>query len=162
MIDPIENNLAPIKKYEQPELVVLYTDLVDLPEPVRKPVIAVYPNTFKDETGQRRSNSTYATFSTAITQAPHSYLIRVLKHSGFFEVVERVALEAVSKERQLIRSTRDTFDEDQKLMPLVFVVWFCPSSFYFSAVVVLNIQLPYFHPTRYENLGLYFFHTFPQ
>ena len=37
MIDPIENNIAPIKKYEQPELVVLYTDLADLPEPVRKP-----------------------------------------------------------------------------------------------------------------------------
>ena len=68
MIDPIENNIAPIKKYEQPELVVLYTDLADLPEPVRKPVIAVYPNAFKDETGQRRSNSTYATFSTAITE----------------------------------------------------------------------------------------------
>ena len=120
MIDPIENNIAPIKKYEQPELVVLYTDLADIPKPVRKPVIAVYPNAFKDETGQRRSNSTYATFSTAITQAPHAYLIRVLKHSGFFETVERVALEAVSKERQLIRSTRDTFDEDQKLMPLMF------------------------------------------
>ena len=44
----------------------------------------------------------------------------MLKHSGFFETVERVALEAVSKERQLIRSTRDTFDEDQKLMPLMF------------------------------------------
>ncbi len=43
-----------------------------------------------------------------------------LERTGFFETVERVALEAVSKERQLIRSTRDTFDEDQKLMPLIF------------------------------------------
>jgi curli production assembly/transport component CsgG len=120
IMDPIENNIAPIKKYEEPEVVVLFTDLAKIGEPVRKPVIAVYPNAFKDETGQRRSNSQYATFSTAITQAPHAYLIRVLKHSEFFDVVERVALEAVSKERQLIRSTRETFDVDQKLMPLTF------------------------------------------
>jgi curli production assembly/transport component CsgG len=31
-----------------------------------------------------------------------------------------VSLDAVTKERQLIRSTRETFDEDQKLMPLKF------------------------------------------
>ena len=81
---------------------------------------AVDPDGFKDQTGQRRSNSKYATFSTAITQAPHAYLIRALKHSNFFDVVERVSLDAVTKERQLIRSTRETFDEEQKLMPLKF------------------------------------------
>jgi curli production assembly/transport component CsgG len=31
-----------------------------------------------------------------------------------------VSLESVTKERQLIRSTRETFDENQKLMPLKF------------------------------------------
>ena len=103
----------------------LYTDLAYVLEPKRKPVIAVYAENFTDQTGQRRSNSTYATFSSALTQAPHAYLIRALKHAGsekngFFEVVERVSLESVSKERQLIRSTRENFDEDSKLPPLKF------------------------------------------
>ena len=103
----------------------LYTDLAYVLEPERKPVIAVYAENFTDQTGQRRSNSTYATFSSALTQAPHAYLIRALKHAGsekngFFEVVERVSLESVSKERQLIRSTRENFDEDSKLPPLKF------------------------------------------
>ena len=82
--------------------------------------MAIYPNSFKDQTGQRRSNSQYASFSTAITQAPDAYLIRALKHSGVFTVVERKGLDNLTKERQLIRSTRENFEEDQKLQPLLF------------------------------------------
>jgi len=118
MIDPIQNNLPPVEYLENAVMQTLHTDLKNVAEPERKPVIAVYD--FQDLTGQRRSNSKYATFSTAVTQAPHAYLIRALKHSNFFDVVERVSLDAVTKERQLIRSTRETFDEDQKLMPLKF------------------------------------------
>ena len=120
MIDPLANNLPPVERVKGAQVVDLYTELANIPEPNRKPVVSIYANDFKDETGQRRSNSKYATFSTAITQAPHAYLIRALKHSGFFEVVERVSLDSVTKERQLIRSTRETFDEKQKLMPLKF------------------------------------------
>jgi len=120
MIDPLANNLPPVERLKEAQVVGLYVDIAEVPEPIRKPVVSIYANDFKDETGQRRSNSKYATFSTAITQAPHAYLIRALKHSGFFEVVERVSLDSVTKERQLIRSTRDTFDEDQKLLPLKF------------------------------------------
>ena len=119
MIDPLDNNL-PKGRPDSAQLQGLYTELADVLEPDRKPVIAVYADGFTDETGARRSNSKYATFSSAITQAPHAYLIRALKHSGFFDVVERVALDNVTKERQLIRSTRETFDEEQKLMPLKF------------------------------------------
>jgi len=118
MIDPLQNNLPPVEYLENAVMQTLHTDLKDVAEPERKPVIAVYD--FQDLTGQRRSNSKYATFSTAVTQAPHAYLIRALKHSNFFDVVERVSLDAVTKERQLIRSTRETFDEEQKLMPLKF------------------------------------------
>lgn len=118
MLDPLKNNLPPVEYLENAVMQTLHTDLKNVAEPERKPVIAVYD--FQDLTGQRRSNSKYATFSTAVTQAPHAYLIRALKHSNFFEVVERVSLDAVTKERQLIRSTRETFDEDQKLMPLKF------------------------------------------
>ncbi len=79
-----------------------------------------YANDFKDQTGQRRSNAKYATFATAITQAPHAYLIRALKHSGFFDVVERKGLDNLTKERQIIRTTRESFDEKQKVKPLLF------------------------------------------
>jgi curli production assembly/transport component CsgG len=124
--DPIENNIAPIQRIEQAEIRSLVNDeLLNVDPAARTPVIAVYRESFTDQTGARRSNSQFATFSTAITQAPHAYLIRALKHAGknkdgFFEVVERVGLDHVTKERQLIRSTRESFDERQKLPPLVF------------------------------------------
>ena len=88
-----------------------------------KAVVAVYPNSFKDLTGQRRSNSSFALFSTAITQAPEAILIRTLKHSAngeFFRVVERVGLDDLVKERQLIRTTRKEIDDDKKMQALLF------------------------------------------
>ena len=102
---------------------VINTELWELREPKVKPVVAVYPNSFLDQTGQRRSNSTFATFSTAVTQAPYTLLIQALKNTArgnFFEVVERIGLDNLSKERQLIRSTRESFDEPQKLKALMF------------------------------------------
>lgn len=125
IVDPLEYNLTTGDRKLPASVDVLYTDLPYVLEPVRKPVIAVYPTNFTDQTGQRRSNSNYATFSTAITQAPHAYLIRALKHAGsgengFFEVVERISLESVTKERQLIRSTRSTFQDKEELMALKF------------------------------------------
>ena len=86
-------------------------------------MIAIYPNSFRDHTGQRKSNSEFALFSTAITQAPEAYLIRALKHAAegeFFKVVERVGLESLTKERQIIRSTRESFEEDSNVKPLLF------------------------------------------
>ena len=97
-------------------------ELLNLKPAKRKPVIAVYPNSFKDRTGQRRSNSQFALFSTAITQAPEALLIRALKHASngeFFQVAERVGLDSLTKERQLIRSTRETFDEESAVKPLL-------------------------------------------
>ena len=95
--------------------------------PVVSPVVAVYPTAFTDQTGQRKSNSEFALFSTAITQQPNALLIRALKHAGngnFFRVVERVGLDNLTKERQLIRSAREKFatDEEKKkqLAPLLF------------------------------------------
>jgi curli production assembly/transport component CsgG len=95
--------------------------------PQVSPVVAVYPTAFTDQTGQRKSNSEFALFSTAITQQPNALLIRALKHAGdgkFFRVVERVGLDNLTKERQLIRSAREqtATDEDKKkaLRPLLF------------------------------------------
>ena len=98
-------------------------ELKNLPPATVMPTIAIYPNSFKDLTGQRRSNSTFALFSTAITQAPEAFLIRAFKHTAngkFFRVVERVGLDDLTKERQLIRSTRKEFKEDNKMKPLLF------------------------------------------
>ena len=101
--------------------------LRDVPIPTVSPVVAVYPSAFTDQTGQRKSNSEFALFSTAITQSPNALLIRALKHAGhgkFFRVVERIGLDNLTKERQLIRSAREQFATDeekkQKLAPLLF------------------------------------------
>ena len=120
IVDPLHNGIPPIRSIESAEVGALLTNLAEVPIPIRKPVVAVYPNSFKDNTGQRRSNSQYASFSTAITQSPDAYLIRALKHSNVFNVVERKGLDNLTKERQIIRSTRESFDEKQKVKPLLF------------------------------------------
>ena len=120
IIPPLDNGIPPIRTIESAEVGSLLTELAEVTPPERKPVVAVYPNSFKDDTGQRRSNSQYASFSTAITQSPDAYLIRALKHSGVFEVVERTGLDNLTKERQIIRSTRENFDDEQQLKPLLF------------------------------------------
>jgi|TARA_A100001011_G_scaffold174503_1_gene183205 curli production assembly/transport component CsgG len=98
-------------------------ELKNLPPAYIKPIIAIYPNSFQDLTGQRKSNSSFALFSSAITQAPDAFLIRAFKHAAngeFFKVVERVGLENLTKERQIIRTTRQDFEDDTKLSPLTF------------------------------------------
>ena len=83
-----------------------------------RPVVAVYK--FQDLTGQRKSIDGYASFSSALTQAPETYLIRALKQSGFFRIVERVGIDHLTRERQIIRSTREKFDDDTEQLPLLF------------------------------------------
>ena len=93
-------------------------EILEVPEPVQKPVVADYK--FSDYTGQRKSVDGYANFSTAMTQAPETYLIRALKQSNFFRVVERGGLDHITRERQIIRSTREKFDDETDQLPLLF------------------------------------------
>ena len=120
----LDNYIPPVSLTKQSEVGTLINkDLAAIGKPYLKPTIAVYPTSFTDQTGQRRSNSSYASFSTAITQAPHAYLIRALQHASnghFFDVVERVGLDNLTKERQLIRSTRKDHKENKDLLPLTF------------------------------------------
>ena len=101
-------------------------ELANVQKPLVQPIVAVYPTAFTDQTGQRKSNSEFALFSTAVTQAPYTLLIRALKHSSngeFFRVVERVGLDNLTKERQLIRSAREQFvkdGEEKNVPPLLF------------------------------------------
>ena len=93
-------------------------EIQSMPMPTRTPVVAVY--SFNDLTGQRKSVDGVASFSTAVTMAPETYLIRALKQSGFFKVVERTGLDHLTRERQLIRQTRQSFNDDDEQLPLLF------------------------------------------
>ena len=86
--------------------------------PKRYPVVAVY--SFQDLTGQRKSVDGIASFSTAVTMAPDAYLIRALKQSGFFKVIERKGIDNLTRERQIIRQTRQTFEDKSQQEPLLF------------------------------------------
>ena len=97
--------------------------LLDLPAPNQKAVVAVYE--FTDLTGQRKPSNKMALFSTAVTQGADNYLIGALRSAGdgeWFVVVERNGLDHLTKERQLIKSTRDTYDGKgaNKLKPILF------------------------------------------
>ena len=61
--DPIDNNLLPIQRIEQAQIQGLVNkELLDVEKPERKPVIAVYANSFRDETGARRSTASLLHF----------------------------------------------------------------------------------------------------
>jgi len=97
--------------------------LLDLPPPVQKAVIAVYE--FKDLTGQRKPSDKMALFSTAVTQGAENYLIEALSSAGngnWFVVAERSGLDHLMKERQLIKSTRQTYEGEKgnTLKPILF------------------------------------------
>lgn len=91
-----------------------------VPAPEGPPVIvAVYG--FKDVTGQRKPSATLSQFSSAVTQGADAYLIKSLHDIGnrqWFTVVERVGLDNLLKERQMIRQTREVYDgANAKLLP---------------------------------------------
>jgi curli production assembly/transport component CsgG len=71
--------------------------------------IAVYG--FTDKTGQMKPNDKLAVFSKAVTQGAEVFLIKSLQDSkGWFKVVERVGLDNLIKERQLIRNQREVYE----------------------------------------------------
>lgn len=85
--------------------------------------IALY--SFTDKTGQRKPSEKFSQLSSAVTQGGESWVIQALQEVGngtWFTVVERVGLDNLIKERQLIRSTREQYEGDKKtpLKPLKF------------------------------------------
>ena len=94
----------------EPEVVKLpsYIELLNLPPAEKMPVVAVY--SFLDKTGQRKSVSNIASFSTAVTQGGVEMLIDALKTAGggtWFRVVERQGIDHLVRERQIIRTGRE-------------------------------------------------------
>ena len=113
---------------ENPTVVKLpsYIELLQLPPAKEKPVVAVY--NFADKTGQRKSVDNIASFSTAVTQGATEMVIDALKTAGkgtWFRVVERNGIDALVRERQIIRSARTDYakatnTEAKGLQPLLF------------------------------------------
>ena len=99
--------------------------LLNLPTPNQKSVVAVY--SFNDETGQRKASDTMSSFSTAVTQGAVHILVEALRDAGkgnWFVVVERSGLDALTKERQLVRNTFESYNKDKDgrtiLKPLLY------------------------------------------
>lgn len=91
------------------------------PETGQPIVVAVY--SFTDKTGQRKDSATVAKFSSAVTQGAESLLLKALADVGdgqWFRIVERVGLDNLLKERQLIRSAREEAKEPNILRPILY------------------------------------------
>ncbi len=99
-------------------------DTLPPPDSGRAVSVAVY--SFQDKTGQRRpTNNNVASLSTAVTQGAESFLIQALQNVGrgqWFDVVERVGIDNLTKERLIIRQMREAYEgaKAQPLMPMQF------------------------------------------
>lgn len=122
------HNLLTDEQFDDPINETVSTFLIKpenkLKAPASGPVpVAVYG--FQDKTGQRKSVTGIASLSSAVTQGGEGYLIKALQDVGdaqWFKVVERVGLENLVKERQMIRQMREQFQgkEAQPLPPMTF------------------------------------------
>ncbi len=87
-----------------------------------KMTIGVY--SFTDKTGQREPADNFSSLSSAVTQGAEVWVIDALMQAGngsWFEVVERVGMDNVIAERQLIRQTRENYlDNPDPLDPMQF------------------------------------------
>ena len=112
---------------ENPTVVKLpaYVELLNLPPAEEKPIVAVY--NILDKTGQRKSVTNIASFSTAVTQGATEMVIDALKTAGggtWFRVVERNGIDHLVRERQIIRSARSDYAKkteqtDEGIQPLL-------------------------------------------
>jgi curli production assembly/transport component CsgG len=109
----------------EPTKSMMQIELENVPPPANgKPVsVAVY--SFQDKTGQRRPQSNVASLSTAVTQGAEAFLIKALQDVGkgsWFEVVERVGLDNITKERLIIRQMREAYEGNnaKPLLPMQF------------------------------------------
>lgn len=87
----------------------------------QKVVVAVYG--FTDKTGQRKPSDKLANISFAVTQGAEAVLIESLREVGngsWFTVVERVGLDNLTKERQIIRQARDSVNDTKQLKPMLY------------------------------------------
>lgn len=93
-------------------------------KPLNGPVMTVGVYNFSDKTGQRKPADNVANLSSAVTQGAEVWVIDALLQAGegtWFEVVERGGMDNIIRERQLIRNTRENYQEDSlALQPMKF------------------------------------------
>jgi curli production assembly/transport component CsgG len=93
-------------------------------KPLNGPVMTVGVYNFSDKTGQRKPADNVANLSSAVTQGAEVWVIDALLQAGegtWFEVVERGGMDNILRERQLIRNTRENYQEDNlALQPMKF------------------------------------------
>lgn len=93
-----------------------------IPEPsAGKIVVGVY--SFTDKTGQRKDGGQIAKLSSAVTQGGETLLIKSLEDAGdgkWFRIVERIGLDNLLKERQLIRSAREEAKDVTSLRTILY------------------------------------------
>jgi curli production assembly/transport component CsgG len=106
---------------EEPRAITRHSVLTSVPE-LDGPAIPIAVYGFTDKTGQMKPNDRLAVFSKAVTQGAEVFLIKALQDTGrWFTVVERVGLDNLIKERQLIRNQREVYEgKDAKpLRPMI-------------------------------------------
>jgi curli production assembly/transport component CsgG len=120
-----QNN--PLVPAEMPEItkVMLQKEFDTIRPPASGKPLSVAVYSFRDLTGQRRPTANIASLSMAVTQGAESFLIKALQDVGkgqWFEVVERVGLDNLTKERLIIRQMREAYEgpSAKPLMPMQF------------------------------------------
>lgn len=91
----------------------LAVDLHQIPK-LSGPRMTIGVYGFTDKTGQRKPSDTVSSLSSAVTQGAEVWVIDALMQAGngsWFDVLERTSIDNIVKERQLIRSTRENYEE---------------------------------------------------
>jgi curli production assembly/transport component CsgG len=94
---------------------------VDPPARGEPLVVAVY--SFRDLTGQKKSSDMGMSLSSIVTQGAEAYLIKSLQETGngtWFRVVERIGIDNLIRERQIILSERQKANAPDILAPMLF------------------------------------------
>ena len=111
------------KPVNMPTMMQKEFDAIKPPANMQPITVALY--SFTDKTGQRRPQSNVASLSTAVTQGAETFLIKALSDVGqgrWFKVVERVGIDGLTRERQLIRQMREAYEgaNAKPLPPMTF------------------------------------------
>lgn len=106
----IVSNAGPARLQQSPN-----PERLDAVPPLDGPQITIAVYGFIDKTGQRKPADSIANLSSAVTQGSEVWVIKALSEVGnetWFQVVERVGMDNLIKERQLIRNTRDVYEKE--------------------------------------------------
>lgn len=117
-------SITHVPEPEQPQAITTPAskEFNTLPPPANGPVVAAVYG-FTDKTGQRKPSEKMANISFAVTQGAEVWVIKALQEIGqgqWFKVVERVGLDNLTKERQIIRQARESVGDQRQLKPMMF------------------------------------------